>query len=107
MALQNSQVACKRPSHSWIQADRGNWSLVKRNSAYRLTTVGGRVTVQCRVEDGWVETARTDSVEVAVCETGSGIVANDLPFVCERFHRADPSRQRHKGGRRLDLSIVK
>lgn len=63
------------------------------------TPAGGRVTVQCGVEDGWVETV--------VCDTGSGIAAEDLPFVFERFYRADPSRQRDKGGRGLGLSIVK
>jgi len=63
------------------------------------TPAGGRVTVQCKVEDGWVETA--------VCDTGSGIAAEDLAFVFERFYRADLSRQRDTGGRGLGLSIVK
>jgi two-component system sensor histidine kinase BaeS len=71
------------------------------------TPAGGRVTVRCRVEDGWVETARTEFVEVAVCDTGSGIAAEELPFVFERFFRTDPSRQRDTGGRGLGLSIVK
>ena len=68
-------------------------------SGLQHTPAGGWVTVQCKVED--------EFVEVAVCDTGSGIAAEDLPFVFERFCRADPSRGRDKGGRGLGLSIVK
>jgi two-component system sensor histidine kinase BaeS len=63
------------------------------------TPAGGRVTVQCKFADGWVETA--------VCDSGSGIAPKDLPFLFERLCRADPSRSRGKGGRGLGLSIVK
>ena len=68
-------------------------------NALQHTPAGGCVTVQCRVVDDWVETA--------VCDTGSGIAAEDLPFLFERFYLGDPSRERGKGGRGLGLSIVK
>jgi len=74
-------------------------------NALQHTLAGGRVTVRCQVADGWVEMACTEFIEVSVCDTGSGIAAEDLPFVFERFYRADLSRQRGKGG--LGLSIVK
>lgn len=46
-------------------------------------------------------------MERVVCDSGSGIAAEDLPFLFERFYRTDPSRQRDKSGRGLGLSIVK
>ena len=76
-------------------------------NALQHTSAGGRVTVQCRIDGDRVVTARTEFVEVSVCDTGSGIAAEDLPCVFERFYRADPSRQRGKGGCGLGLSIVK
>jgi signal transduction histidine kinase len=63
------------------------------------TPAGGSVTVQCRVENGWIETA--------VSDTGPGIPSQELPFLFERFYRTDLSRQRSSGGRGLGLAIAK
>ena len=54
-----------------------------------------------------METARTKSIEAAICDTGYVITSEELPFVFERFFHADPSLQRNKFGRGLGLSIVK
>ena len=60
--------------------------------------------------DGRIEVAAqrvADEVEVRVRDTGAGIAPEHLPFVFERFYRADPARARATGGAGLGLAIVR
>ncbi|CQR52216.1 sensor histidine kinase [Paenibacillus riograndensis] len=52
-------------------------------------------------------TARGTEAELAVQDNGSGIAAEHIPHVFERFYRSDSSRTRKYGGSGLGLSITK
>ncbi|MEV0130869.1 ATP-binding protein [Dactylosporangium sp. NPDC050688] len=68
-------------------------------NAVRYTDRGGQVTLRA-FPDG-------DSVAVEVRDTGCGIAPDDLPFVFQRFWRADPARDRATGGSGLGLTIAR
>lgn len=69
------------------------------NNALEFTPSGGQVSLTVRREGTWVCLELGDS--------GPGIAPEQLPFVFERFYRADPSRTRATGGAGLGLAIVK
>jgi signal transduction histidine kinase len=48
-----------------------------------------------------------DTVEMCVEDHGSGVAADDLPHVFERFYRGDRSRSRKTGGIGLGLAITR
>lgn len=48
-----------------------------------------------------------DFVQVEIEDNGRGIAAKDLPYIFDRFYRADSSRNSSQGGSGIGLSIVK
>jgi len=84
-----------------ILVDDGRMLRVLKNlvdNALRYTSTGG-----------WIELSvvMADQVELQVKDSGSGIEAEDLPYVFDRFYRADKARGGDLGKMGLGLAICK
>ena len=69
------------------------------SNALKYTPKDGRVEVQIFEEETYIE--------LSVKDTGIGISEADLPYVFERFYRADESRNKLTGGAGIGLTISK
>ncbi len=69
------------------------------DNAIRHTPIEGSVTVSVEQELSYAK--------IHVADTGEGIPGEDLPYVFERFYKADKARTRSKGGTGLGLAIAK
>lgn len=88
-----------------VDADRIEQVLTNLlSNALRYTPTGNRITVRARTE---ASAKPPLSVVVEVVDTGEGIAATDLPYVFDRFYRADKSRNRASGGSGIGLALVK
>jgi signal transduction histidine kinase len=85
-----------------LRVDRERMVQVLANlvaNALRYTPGGGAVTL--------VAQARAGGVQIAVRDTGSGIPADKLPNIFERFYRIEESRVENQGESGLGLAIAK
>lgn len=73
--------------------------LILLDNAIKYTPAGGSIKVSLIEE--------VTSVAIAVADTGAGIPGDQLPFIFDRFWRADQVRSRDAGGTGLGLAIAR
>jgi two-component system sensor histidine kinase BaeS len=84
----------------WADSDRLGQVLGNLlDNALRHTSLGGRVVVSA---DG-----DPDVLTIVVADDGDGVAAEHLPYLFERFYRADKARDRAHGGAGIGLAIAK
>jgi signal transduction histidine kinase len=71
------------------------------NNAVCYTPEGGKIKVEATFFHA------RNAIQVSISDTGVGIDPDILPYVFDRFYRADKSRARSSGGSGLGLAIVK
>jgi signal transduction histidine kinase len=69
------------------------------SNALRYTPARGKVTLGAQ--------SAGSEVIITVKDNGSGIPADELPYIFDRFHRGDKSRHSDNGESGLGLAIVK
>ncbi|HEX3030339.1 MAG TPA: HAMP domain-containing sensor histidine kinase [Clostridia bacterium] len=96
----NIKVQCSDNIKVFADEDRLKQVLINiLGNAIKYTGKGGNIDVQ--VEDLF------SKVIFRIKDDGMGITPEDLPYIFEKFYRADKSRQSSNGGTGLGLSIAK
>jgi two-component system sensor histidine kinase BaeS len=93
-----------QPALPAIEADETRLAQVLSNlltNALRYTPAGGRISLSAHAD------TRQSGVIFEVADTGTGIATEDLPFVFDRFYRADKARSEDGSESGLGLAIVK
>jgi len=105
LILQDKKIRVRTsfpPEADRVVADRDKLLLAVRNlveNACHYTPEGGSIAITGQ--------PTSEGVKVVFANSGTGIAAIDLPFIFERFYRADRSRSRLAGGAGIGLAIVR
>ena len=96
------EVDAELDDRLWVLGDRDHvfravYNLV--DNAVKFTAPSGRLTLRAR--------AHGTVCDFSITNTGTGISAEDIPHIFDRFYKADRSRSLDKTGAGLGLYIVK
>ena len=69
------------------------------DNALRYTPSDGKISIELKADN--------DLVGISITDTGSGIPAEDLPHIFDRFYKVEKSRSPNTGGSGLGLAIAK
>ncbi|SDH38558.1 ATP-binding protein [Alteribacillus bidgolensis] len=93
-------MQCNEFEQAYIDPDRVEQVMTNLiHNAIRHTSVHGYVKMMINNS--------ANGITVEIKDSGSGIPEEDLPYVFERFYKADKARTRGKGGTGLGLAIAK
>lgn len=87
-------------SKVWVDSSRMTQVIINLlTNAIKYTQPEGNISIEFSESD--------NEVIMDVVDNGSGIPQDELPYIFERFYRADKSRNRLTGGSGIGLTIVK
>ncbi len=102
LVMNGVEVKIGKEDQAQVIGDRDRLKQVMLNlvaNAIEHTSEGGTITFGLSCADG--------QAKFTVSDTGTGIPADELPYIFERFYRVDPARKRRdQGGAGLGLSIA-
>lgn len=93
-------VSCQSSGDTFMELDPVRFRQVLGNlvSNAQRATESGAITITV--------SGRSDAVALEVTDTGHGIAEEQVPYLFDRFWRADKSRSRTRGGSGLGLAIA-
>jgi signal transduction histidine kinase/DNA-binding response OmpR family regulator/ligand-binding sensor domain-containing protein len=77
------------------------------SNAVKFTPAGGKITVAVTKNPAKEADFPSGWLEISVCDTGPGILSNQLPHIFNRFYQLDSTYEHHQKGSGIGLSIAK